>query len=173
MINFQLQNQQCIDHNYQGICLTNFLVITTEDVSEEQLLEQFIHSTTFSYYSLREVIKQNPEQPYLRQAFDPSLLSIHDFTRGSKAQVVKFLLDFENEKWGDDDKDDFIFIKNLFLIILDSVTADCFFIINKDWFAKGDAKVLEPYDWVYVYYFLIIWIEKGNRFLTISEWTYD
>ena len=167
---FQLQNQHCIDHNFQGVCITNFSIIPTADVSEERLLDHFIHSTAFSYDSLREVIKQNPNKPFLRQAFDPSLLSTDDFKRSSKAEVINFLNDFENEDdWGES----FTLNKNQFLIILDSVKTDCFFIINKDWFAKGDRKVLEPHDWVYSYYFLIILIDKENSFLIISEWTYD
>jgi len=173
MTKFQFIRQECKDQNHQGICLTEFSFLRSNDFSEEQMIDSFLHSPHFSFESLRGVVKRNPENPFLRQAFEPKEILIGDFKKYTKEQVVNFLAEFANEDdWGND-RDDFLIIKNQFLEILTPTQSESFYVINKDWFVESDFKIREPENSVFLYYFLVLWIDCKNSTLTISEWTHD
>jgi hypothetical protein len=56
---------------------------------------------------------------------------------------------------------------------LDSVNPDSFYLISKDWYAKNDVRLREPENWIFIYYFMIVWIDYSKSTLTICEWTYE
>ena len=174
MIDFQFEDQKNINQNFQSVCYSRFSIINIECHSEEQIVDQFIHSTKFSIESLPDVKKQDLSNAFLKQAFDPLRLSIQDFKKTSKDHVIKYLTDLENDNnWGETDQEDFILLKNQYLNLLDTIETDCFFILSKDWFSIDDNKLRDPENWVYIYYFIIISVDIKNSMLSISEWTYD
>lgn len=173
MLEFALKSQECIDSDYQGVCITEFTVLKADSLSKDEVVAQFIKSSAFSRDSLREVIKQNPDGGYLKGAFELDKISINDFRKFSKEQIAEYLKDLENEDW-ESDKIHFTIIKNKFLSALQTVKIDSFYVIDKNWFEQDNSKVRGEYEyWVYIYYFIILWIDSNNSTLTISVWTYD
>jgi hypothetical protein len=111
---FQFIEQENRDSEYQGFCITEFR-FDNLNTTEELMVDDFIHSSYFTSDSLREIIKQNPDKPFLRQAFNTTEISVHDFKKMTKQQVVSFLKNFEDEdNWGDIDKENFIKMKSQF-----------------------------------------------------------
>ena len=120
------------------------------------------------------MIKNNTEnKPYLRQAFDTDRINISDFKKKSKKETAEFLYDFINQPdWGDD-RNEFAKLLDKYFEIHNQFRDNDFYIISKDWFDKGDDRVIEPESWVYSYYFLIISVDRNLNLLTLTEWTYD
>ncbi len=174
MTTFERKRHIEIDENYQGINLTEFSIIADGNTDNDQIIESFIRSASFTVDSLREVIKNNTEnKPYLRQAFDTDRIHITDFKIKSKEETTKFLIDFINQPdWGDN-RNEFAKLLDKYFEIHQQFGDNDFYIISKDWFDKGDEKVIEPESWVYAYYFLIISVDRSSYLLTLTEWSYD
>ncbi len=172
---FKLNLQKEIDVDYQGVTLSEFTFSNDEQLSENELFDFFIHSSSFTEESRSEQIKNHKgDIPFLRQAFEIANISIGDFRELDKNNIIKFLNDYsEQDGWGDTDGDDFIILKNKFIDLVKSVHSDKFYLISKDWFDEKDKRLREPESWIYSYYFLILWLDNLNKTLTVSEWTYD
>ncbi|MBD8019168.1 hypothetical protein [Kaistella pullorum] len=162
-----------INEGYQGINLTEFAIGVDELISNDQIVDTFIRSKKFSFDSLRDFVKAEPDNGYLRQAFDVDKIKITDFKKTDKQEVSKFLIDFLNEPdWGDD-KNEFAKLLDRYFEIHKEFGDNEFYILSKDWFDKEDERVIEPESWVYTYYFLIISVDRKSNLLTLTEWTYD
>lgn len=162
-----------IDVNYQGVNLTEFDIIVDEQIDNDNIVGTFFRSKQFSFDSLRDCIKTEPNKGYLRRAFNVEKIVISDFKKTDKQGVLKFLLDFSNEPdWGDD-RNDFAKLLDKYFEIHSTFAESDFYIISKDWYDRDDEKVIEPESWVYAYYFLIISVDRNLNVLTLSEWTYD
>jgi hypothetical protein len=57
---FETKRHIEIDENYQGINLTEFSIIADNRTDNDQIVEAFIRSNSFTLDSLREVIKKIP-----------------------------------------------------------------------------------------------------------------
>ncbi|MBF0694660.1 MAG: hypothetical protein IR153_06345 [Flavobacterium sp.] len=173
MTSFKTRNHIEIDHNYQGINLTEFALVYDDQTGNDQIIETFIRTKNFSYDSLRDSIKENPNKGYLRRAFDIDKIKISDFKKTDRESTLKFLIDFLNEPdWGDD-RNEFAKLLERYLEYYNKFEDNSFYILSKDWFDKKDERLIEPESWCYTYYFLIISIDRNSRILNFSEWTYD
>lgn len=162
-----------INEGYQGINLTEFAIGVNEQISNDQIVDTFIRSKQFSFDSLRDCVKTEPDKDYLRQAFDVDKIKITDFKKTDKQGVSKFLFDFINEPdWGDD-RNEFAKLHDRYFEIHNEFRDNEFYILSKDWFNKDDERVIEPESWVYTYYFLIISVDRKSNSLTLTEWTFD
>lgn len=173
---FELIKHNEIVEEYQGINLNEFQFSNGENLAEENIIEEFIHSNSFKEESLKEIEMNNPDNRdlYLRQAFEIENVSIQDFKKLNKENLVSFLNGFwSSEDWGVFDREDFEIIKVKFIELIRNNNSDSFFLLSKDWFNEGDIRIREPERWIYSYNFLIIWIDKVNNTLLVSEWTYD
>lgn len=173
MTTFELKRHIEIDESYQGINLTEFAFEAEELIANDQIVDTFIRSKHFSYDSLRNCVKAEPNKGYLRQAFDVDKIKITDFKKSDKQGVTKFLIDFINEPdWGGD-RNEFAKLLERYFEIHNGFADNEFYILSKDWFNKEDERVVEPESWVYTYYFLIISVDRKSNLLTLTEWTYD
>ena len=174
MITFEVKRHIEINENYQGFSLTEFSFELNEKVTNDSVVDAFIHSKHFTSESLRDVVKHNPEsKPYLRQAFDVEQIKIDDFKKLDKVATTKFLVDFLNEPdWGED-RSEFAKLLDKYLEIQTPLSDEDYYVISIDWFDKGDKRVLEPEDWIYSYYFLIIHTDRKSNTLILTEWSYD
>ncbi|MFN0189451.1 MAG: hypothetical protein ACKVQV_12190 [Bacteroidia bacterium] len=173
MTTFETKRHIEIDESYQGINLTEFAIEVDEQIDNDQIVDTFIRSKQFSFDSLRDCIKAEPDKGYLRQAFNVDRVKISDFKKTDKQGASKFLLDFLNESdWGGD-RNEFAKLLDRYFEIHNTFAESDFYIISKEWFDKDDEKVIEPESWVYTYYFLIISVDRNSNVLTLSEWTYD
>jgi hypothetical protein len=162
-----------INEGFQGINLTEFAIAVDELINNDQIVETFIRSKQFSFDSLRDCVKAEPDNGYLRQVFNVDKIKITDFEKTDKEGVTKFLVDFINEPdWGDD-RNEFAKLLDRYYEIHNEFGDNEFYILSKDWFDKEDERVIEPESWIYTYYFLIISVDRKSNLLTLSEWTYD
>lgn len=162
-----------INEGYQGINLTEFSIGVDELISNDQIVDTFILSKQFSLDSLRDCVKAEPDKGYLRQAFDVGKIKITEYKKTNKQGISKFLFDFINQPdWGDD-RNEFAKLLDKYFEIHNQFGDNDFYIISKDWFDKGDERVVEPESWVYSYYFIIISVDRNLNLLTLTEWTYD
>ncbi len=158
---------------YQGCNLTEFKFHSDNNISEDQVVDNFLHSDSFKYDSLLDAIKREPNQGYLGRAFDIDKVTVADFIKVDKKGVINFLVDFSNKPdWGDD-REDFSNLLDKYFEVHSTLHDDAFYIISKDWFDKKDERLLEPQCWCYIYYFLIIYFNKADNILLLTEWTYD
>ena len=161
------------DESYQGINLTEFAFVVDEKMDNDEIVDTFIRTNNFSYDSLRDRVKKEPDKGFLRRAFNIDKIKNSDFRKFNKDETANFLYDFLNEPdWGDY-RNDFILLLNKYLEIHKQFGDNDFYVISKDWFGKGDEKVIEPESWCYTYYFLIISVDRNQNLLTLTEWTYD
>jgi hypothetical protein len=162
-----------INEGYQGINMTEFAIGVDDKISNDKIVDTFIRSKQFSFDSLRDCVKAEPDKGYLRQAFNIDKIKITDFKKTDKQGVSKFLFDFINESdWGDD-RNGFTKLLDRYLEIHNDFGDNDFYILSKDWFDKEDERVIEPESWVYTYYFFIISVDRKSNSLTLTEWTYD
>jgi hypothetical protein len=104
LIAFKIKRHLEIDEDYQGINLTEFELLDKDNLSKAEILNQFIHSTHFTFDSLRDIIKC--KSGFLGQAFNSNVISANDFKKLTKKQTLEFLDEFENrDSWGRDGKD--------------------------------------------------------------------
>lgn len=174
MTTFEIKKHIEIAEGYQGFNLTEFFFTTDINDTTDQIVETFIRSTHFTFDSLRDVVKNDTENKgYLRQAFVIDEINIEDFKKFDKSETKKFLIDFLNEPdWGED-RNEFAKLLDKYLEIHNQLPDANFYVINKDWFDKDSKKVLEPENWIYTFYFIIIYIENNLQTLIVTEWTYD
>jgi hypothetical protein len=174
MITFEINRHIEKNENYQGFNLTEFTFIADDKIVNDQIIDTFLHSRHFTFDSLRNVEKHNAEnKSYLRQAFDIDRIKISDFRKLDKSETAKFLFDVLNQlDWGDD-KTEFAKLSDKYFEIHSQLKDRDFYVINKDWFDKDDKRVLEPENWIYSYYFLILYIDSNSKTLILTEWTYD
>jgi hypothetical protein len=171
---FNLNSQKEIDEGYQGINISEFTYSNDENLSEENLVDLFVHSVSFTEESRRESIKNHSGGiAFLRRAFEIDLVKMDDFKQTDKNGLVKFLNDYAEEDNWEKDKDDFKKIKDRFFGFLENGLSKNFYIISKEWFDQNDKRLREPESWIYTYYFLIVWIDELRKTVTVSEWTYD
>ena len=110
----------------------------------------------------------------MRRAFNFDKAKITDFKKYTKEEARKFLIDFLNESdWGDNDGGEFSDLRERYFEIHKKITSNDFYIISKDWFETNDERLIEPENWCYSYYFLIISVDRNSNLLTLTEWTYD
>ncbi len=174
MTAFEINRHIEINERHQGFNLTEFSFLSDDNVSNDQIIDKFLHSKHFAFDSLRDVVKHNTEyKPYLRRAFDMAQFKIIDFKRLDKSATATFLIDFLNQPdWGDD-RNEFAKLLDKYLEIHNQLKDTDFYVIDKDWFSKDDQRVLEPEKWAYSYYFLILYIDSNSKTLILTEWTYD
>ncbi|HLP94889.1 MAG TPA: hypothetical protein VK168_12680 [Saprospiraceae bacterium] len=153
--------------------MTEFAIGVDERIDNDQIVDIFIHSKQFSFDSLRDCVKTEPHKGYLRQVFNVDKIKITDFKKTDKQGTSKFLLDLSNEPDWCDDRSDFAKLLDRYFEMHNQLDANDFYILSKDWFVKEDERVIEPENWVYTYYFLIISVDKKSNSLTLTEWTYD
>ena len=174
MPTFKLNFQKEIEEDYQGINISEFRYSNPEYLSEESLIDLFVHSESFTKKSRREIIKNHKgDIPFLRQAFEIDLVKMDDFKQVDKNGLIKFLDDYTEEDDWETDRDDFIKIKDRYFEFLENVQSKNFYIISKEWFDQNDKRLRQEESWIYTYYFLIIWIDEIKKILTVSELTYD
>jgi hypothetical protein len=170
---FEIRKHSEVDEGYQGFNLTEFLFTAEINLTTDLILDTFLRSTHFSFDSLRDVIKKDTKQGFLRQAFVIDEIHISDFRKLNKSGTRKFLIDFLNEPdWGEG-RNEFAKLLDKYLEVHDQLSEETFYVINKDWFSKDSKKVLEPENWVYTFYFLIIYVDMNSQRLIVTEWTYD
>jgi hypothetical protein len=158
-----------INEGYQGINLTEFAIGVDELITNDQIVDTFIRSKQFSFDSLRDCVKAEPDKGYLRQAFNVDRIKITDFNKTDKQGVSKFLFAFVKEPaWGDD-RNQFAKLLDRYFEIHNEFVDNEFYILSKDWFGKEDERVIEPESWVYNYYFLIISVDRKANLLTLTE----
>ncbi len=100
-------------------------------------------------------------------------IQVTDFRRQSKEETTKFLVNFMNQSDLGDEKNDFMKLCDKYFEIHNPLLGAVFYVISKDWFDKGDERVVEPESWIYTYYFLLISVDRREKSLTLTEWTFD
>ena len=174
MTTFEIKAHKEIDVSFQGINLTEFSFKVDNKVDSDEIVDTFIRSNHYSFDSLSNCRKKEPEKPYLKQAFNVDYLKIADFKKSSKEEISQFLIDYLNEaNWGDDRNEFAMLLDKYFEIHSQFSLENDFYIISKDWFAQEDERVIEPESYCYTYYFLIISVDRKLNLLTFTEWTYD
>ena len=153
--------------------MTEFSFTVTDEPNNDLLVDNFMRSKQFSYGSLRDCVKKEPEKGYLRRAFNIDRIKVTDFKKTDKEGTSKFLFNFVNEpNWGDD-RNEFVKLLDRYFEIHSEFGNNDFYILSKDWFDKDDERLIEPESWCYMYYFLIISVDRKSNLLTLTEWTYD
>lgn len=168
-------NQIQIAENNQGYYLTEFQLDSELDNSDDKIIDQFIKSERFTYDCLPEMVKRDMNNPdfYLRQLFDYNKISTIDFQRFDISGLIDFFEKYAKAyDWGDD-KEDFLKVFEEFKSKLELNKSVEYFLISKDSFDSDNEKIRNPEGWIYLYYFLIIWIDRQERKLFSCEWNYD
>lgn len=165
--------QNKIQSAYQGMFWHTF---SAEDIimPEESWLMEFVHSDYFKESIRAELVKQAQSEtyPFLEGAFNLSNLDATDFRVFTKEGLVHFFHEYaKSDDWGED-RAGFITIMNRFDQLLENETSDNFFLISKEWFNQGD-RVLSRDSEVYIYYFLIVWMDIDKKIVNVCEWNYD
>jgi len=168
----KLLKQVQIAEEFQGILMTIFSLTDNFERADNLIIDEFLKSNSFAVDCLGEKAKKNPEI-YLRQLFDNQKISVEDFRELNENEIANFFIDYSNESdWGEDRKE----FKNLvekFKTIIGNYPSDKFYLISKDWFEKDNEKIRNPENWIYLYYFLVIWFDNEKKSLIVCEWTYD
>lgn len=153
--------------------MTEFAIGVDEVITNDQIVDTFIRSEHFSFDSLGDYVKAEPDKGYLRQAFNVYKIEVTDFKKTDKQGVSKFLFGFINQPdWGDD-INEFAKLLDRYFEIYNELGDNEFYILSMDWFDKEDDRVIEPENWVYTYYFLIISVDRKSNLLILTEWSYD
>lgn len=173
MTTFKTHRHLEIHEGYQGINLTEFTVEVDAQIDNDHIVETFLRSSQFSYDSLWDCVKAKPDNNYLGRAFDFDKISIADFKKTNKQGVAEFLFDLINEPdWGDD-RNEFALLLDRYFEIHNELGDIAFYMLSKDWFGNEDERLIEPEKEYYIYYFLIVSIDRESNLLTLTEWTYD
>jgi hypothetical protein len=170
---FETKRHIEINADFQGINLTEFSFNIDSNIDNDQIINTFIKSRAFTYDSLRDCVKKEPDKGYLGRTFNFDKVKITDFKKYSKNETTKFLIDFLNEPdWGED-RIEFSNLLDKYFEIHKKLISNDFYIISKNWFDINDERLIEPESWCYTYYFLIISVNRNSNLLTLTEWTYD
>ena len=141
-------------------------------MSNDQIADHFIREQQLSFNSLRNVEKTEENQSFAN-TFNIDRIGIRNFKKVDKKGILKFLYDFlDEDDWGND-KSDFANLLDKYSEIHNQFGDNVFYLFSKNWFAKEDKEVLKPESDIYIYYFLIITIERKSKLLTVIEWKYD
>jgi hypothetical protein len=174
MTDFKLNRHFEINEHYQGANITEFHYSNPKDVSNDYILNDFLKSGHIEKDCIRDYVKNSPNRDgFLKGAFILSEINSDDFKKYSRNEVVKFLNDILLEPDWHEDLEDFKRIHDRFIHFLNDLNADIYFTISKEWFDDLSSKKLTPESWVYVYYFLIIWIDNNSKTLGFSEFDSD
>ena len=84
---FEINRHIEIDENYQGVNLTEFSFTVTDEPNSDLLVDNFMRSKQFSYGSLRDCVKNEPEKGYLRRAFNIDRIKVTDQVGGLCRQI--------------------------------------------------------------------------------------
>jgi hypothetical protein len=166
--------QRKIQLNYQAIFWYMFSMENIDPEIEESWLIEFVHSDIFKQMIRPESTRPaGPESyPTLESAFHLSHLAQTNLRTVNKEQLNRFFREYaESNDWGDD-RAEFIAIMNEFFDVLETRQENKFFFISKEWFNKGDRILSEDSD-IYLYYFIIIWINMDDKIVNVCEWSYD
>ena len=170
---FSFSDQIEIISGHQGLFWYSLVIDHLfDDISH--LFNEFIRSDNFSV-DCRPLIVKNDSRintRYLDSAFNYDRLSMSDFKFLSKYELLNFFDDYGNDdNWGDD-RPDFKVILNKFETLLIEEISEEYLLISKEWFDKDDV-LLSVDSNVYLYYFLIIWIDQNKKMIKIIQWKYD
>jgi hypothetical protein len=173
MIAFQIRRHIEMNEGFQGLTLTEFEMEVDETINNDQIVSCFIRSKYYSFESLRDCVKAEPDKGYLRQAFIIDKIKITDFAKTDKQGITKFLFDFLNEPYWGDDRIEFALLLEWYFEIHIEFGDNEFYIVSMDWFSEEDERVHDPECSIYNYYFLIISVDRKLNLLTLTEWFYD
>jgi hypothetical protein len=171
----ELIRQFHITEDSQGILLTEFSLKNNSIQNDKLIIDKFLKSKHYTIDCLPDFVKNDTKHPdfYLRQLFNDKQISITDFKELKKEEIFDFFEQFSNhDDWGED-KGDFKILLEKFNSIINNYESNRFYLISKDWFGEGSDKIRKPENWIYIYYFLIIWIDRINKYLMVCEWNYD
>jgi hypothetical protein len=165
--------QDEINEGHQNIFRYLFL---TEDVPNivNDFLDVFLHSEDFKNDCLPFIVKGNlgKNDRFLKHAFSEEVLSITDFKEFSKEKLLHYFDVYSKDSsWGDD-RADFVVLLNKFVDLIRTEKSDQFYLISKEWFEKGN-EILNDSSEFYLYYFLIIWLDRDKKVVNVCEWNYD
>ncbi len=172
-MNFVLKKQKEENVENQGVNLVEFDILLNKRYTDEEVINAFLKSNAYSRDCLHSIVKEHKSNLdwFLRQMFNENTISITDFQKIDKNQLVNFFVDFGNEDdWGDDRGD---FHKLLDVIFEQVEEYNSFYLISKDWFSVNDNRIRNPEHWIYTYYFLVIWIDIKSSKLMHYEISYD
>ena len=173
MLTFKTKKHIEVDEDFQGINLTEFTFVVDEKLDSDQIVDTFLRSDQYSFESLRNCVKSEPDKPYLKRAFNIDGLQLTHFKKTNKEGITKFLVDFTNKTdWGED-KGDFTKLVDKYSELINAYAESDYYLISKDWFSQDDEILNDPENWIYAYYFLIINVDRNSNLLAFSEWTYD
>jgi hypothetical protein len=137
-------------------------------------LIKFVHSDYFKEFVKPDIVKQaqSERHRFLEGAFNLSNLDITNFRVFKKESLVRFFHEYaQSDDWGED-RTGFISIMDRFDRLLEKGTTDEIFLISKEWFSQSD-RVLSQDSEVYIYYFLIVWMDIDKKIVNVCEWNYD
>jgi hypothetical protein len=162
-----------IREGYQAVFWSLFLV---EAMSPDLniWLSDFIHSENFRDERLPFIIKKNFGNPdrFLRGSFNEELLKATDFKVLNKEDLLEYLEDYSKHESWKDDREEFKSLLHKFNGFFINEDPDEIFLINKEWFNKGE-KILSSDSEYYIYSFLMIWFDKPRKQINVCEWNYD
>src|SRR5687768_1612046 len=131
---FELLNHKEFFEKFQGINLNEFQFENDENLLDEKIIEKFIHSHSFKEDCLTDRVRNDPEpnDKYLRQAFEIDNVSFRDFKTLTKEKLINYLNEYFNlDDWGDLDRNDFEIIKNQFFEFIKDENINSFYLIDK------------------------------------------
>lgn len=170
---------------YQGI---NWYVFSIADIEtdENAVINHFLKSG----FSKKDGPLFKIDEPilglyhYLSGAFNIKNLCAGDFRELGRGEILKYLDDCSLNWVGGPDEAFLRLINQLRLITQDSESStDTYFLLDKDWFKmgnpfekddsqKGDPR-LDESCFLFMYAYLIIWVDKRKSTLNVCEWGYD
>lgn len=174
MTDFKIKKHFEINEQYQGANITEFYYSNPFDSGNDDILNDFLHSNVIENDCIRDIVKNSPhKEEYLKGAFTISEIDANDFKKSSREEVKKFLSDILLEPDWHEDIDDFKKILNRFMTYLDNLKTENYYTISKTWFDESNSKKITPESWVYIYYFIILWIDNESKILGFAEFDSD
>jgi hypothetical protein len=174
MTDFKIKSHLEINEQYQGANITEFYYSSSEHTSDDDIINDFLHSNHIENDCIRDYVRNSPNRNgFLKGAFTLVEISVKDFKKSSKDGVKKFLDDMLLEPDWHEDLEDFKKIHERFITFLNNLNSDNYYLISKSWFEDHVSKKLRQESWVYVYYILILWIDNKTRILGYSEFDSD
>ena len=173
-MNLKFWGQNEFFENVQIIYQYSFQLIDYP-IEVATFLEDFLHSKYFKEDCLPLIVKRDVEHKhnFLKRVFNEDKLSIKDFKIMSKVKLLQFFDEYSKEESWRDDRNDFVRLNKKFDDFLMKETCDTYFLLSKEWFPKNSI-ILDQFSVdIYIYYFLIIWIDEKEKLLTVCEWKYD
>ena len=174
MTTFKIKSHLEINEKFQGVNITEFYYSNPYNLSNDEIINNFLHSDHIENDCVRDVVKNSSHKhEYLKGAFVLPEINVNDFKKCSKEEIMKFLSDILAEPDWREDIDDFKRIHDRFVRFLNDLNTNNYYSISKSWFDELNSIKLTPESWVYVYYFLILWIDNKIKILGFSEFDSD